>query len=92
MPALLAAALLFAWVDADSGLRAWWDLRRDLRETNGRIERLRADVEARRRHAKALEGDAFAIERAIREQLQYARPGETIVRLRAPDRATPRIP
>lgn len=92
MPALLAAALLFAWVDADSGLRNWWTLRRDLRHANERIERLREDVEARRRHAQALESDEFAIERAIRERLRYARPGETVVRLRDPDRASPRIP
>lgn len=92
VPALLAAALLFAWLDTDSGLRTWWRLRQELRDATVRIESLREDVETRRRHAEALEGDAFAIERAIRERLQYARPGETIVRLRDTGRATPRIP
>ena len=91
VPALLAAAFLFAWIDADSGLRTWWRLQSDLRGASDRIEALREDVEERRPHAAALEADEFAIERAIRERLQYARPGETIVRLRDTDPATQRI-
>ncbi len=88
VPSLLAAAFLFAWIDADAGLRTWWGLRSDLRDASDRIDALREDVEARRQHAAELETDEFAIERAIRERLQYARPGETIVRLRERDLAT----
>ncbi len=82
LPALVAVALLFAWIDGDAGLRAWWSLRSDRDQSNGRIAALRLDVETRRRDAAALEDDEFAIERAIRERLEYARPGETIVKLR----------
>ncbi len=82
LPALVAAALLFAWIDGDAGLRAWRRLRSDRDEANGRIAALREDVETRRRDAAALEDDEFAIERAIRERLEYARPDETIVVLR----------
>jgi cell division protein FtsB len=86
--ALVAAALVFAWVDGDAGLRAWWGLRGEVAEANERIELLRGDVAARQRDAADLEDDEFAIERAIRERLEYARPGETIVKLRDPSGAT----
>ena len=56
------------------------------------FEGLRRDVETRREDAASLEADEFAIERAIRERLEYARPGETIVRLRAESDATTRLP
>ena len=82
LPVLVAAALLFAWVDRDSGLRTWWQLRQDLGEANRRIEALREDVESRRRDTVALEENDFAIERAIRERLEYTRRGETLVKLR----------
>ncbi len=79
LPALVAAALLFAWIDGDAGIRAWRSLRADRDEANGRIAALREDVETRRRDAAALEADEFAIERAIRERLEYVRPDETMV-------------
>ena len=82
VPALVAAALVFAWIDGDAGLRAWRSLRSDRDAANDRIEALRLDVDTRRRDAAALVDDEFAIERAIRERLEYARPGETIVKLR----------
>ena len=91
IPALVAAALVFAWIDGDAGLRAWWSLRSDRDEANGRIEALREDVDTRRRDAAALVDDEFAIERAIRERLEYARPGETIVRLRDHDHRNNRL-
>jgi cell division protein FtsB len=88
IPLLAAAALVFAWIDGDAGLRAWWDLRGEVGEAQQRIEALRSDVAARQRDAADLEDDEFAIERAIRERLEYARPGETIVKLRDPGGAT----
>jgi cell division protein FtsB len=88
LPALVAAALLFAWIDGDAGIRAWRSLRSDRDEANGRIAALREDVETRRRDAAALEDDEFAIERAIRERL-YARPDETIIKLHGYDSQVP---
>ena len=88
LPALVAVALLFAWIDGDAGLRAWWSLRSDRDQANGRIAALRLDVETRRRDAVALEDDEFAIERAIRERL-YARPDETIIKLHGYDSQVP---
>ena len=49
------------------------------------VARLRAE-------ADALESDRFAIERAIRERLRFARSGETVVRFSAADPSSPRFP
>jgi len=92
IPALVVAALGFAWIDGDSGLRTWWRLRSDLAEADARIQALRQDVESRQQDATSLEDDEFAIERAIRERLEYARPGETVVRLSGARYANPRLP
>ena len=81
IPALVGAALLFALADGESGLRTWWQLRSDLGGANARIEALRSDVVSHRETSASLEQDTFAIERAIRERLEYAKPGETVVRL-----------
>ncbi len=88
IPALAVAALAFATIDSDSGLRSWWRLRADLAEARARIAMLREDVGTRREAAASLEQDEFAIERAIRERLEYVRPGETLVRLRSADDST----
>jgi len=91
IPALVAAALVFAAIDGDSGLRTWWRLRADLSEARARIALLREDVGSRRDAAHSLEDDEFAIERAIRERLEYVRPGETLVKLRRPEDANHRF-
>jgi cell division protein FtsB len=89
---LVAGALVLATLDGDSGLRSWVRLRSDLREVDARLQSLRAQVESLRAQAAALEGDDFAIERAIREDLEYARRGETVVRLLRSDGPSPRFP
>ena len=91
IPALVGAALVFAAIDGESGLRTWWRLRADLDEARGRIAMLRDEVGSRRDAATSLEQDEFAIERAIRERLEYVRPGETLVRMRSGDDPTYRI-
>ncbi len=91
IPALVGAALLFAFVDGESGLRTWWQLRSDLATAEARIEALRSDVASQQEATASLEADAFAIERAIRERLEYAKPGETLVRLGAPRSLSYRI-
>jgi cell division protein FtsB len=81
-----------AFYDDDSGLRTWWALRADLRDAERRIESLRSDVAALERDSGGLEADPFALERAIRERLELARPGETLVRLAPRETANTRIP
>ncbi len=87
-----ALAIVAAFADGDSGLRTWWQLRAELREADARIATLRGGVSALESQVGGLEADPFAVERAIRERLEYARPGETVVRLASPKSANPRIP
>jgi cell division protein FtsB len=91
---VVALSLVLAFVDGESGLRNWWALREDLQAAQARIERLRGEVAELERDSGGLAGagEPFALERAIRERLVYARTGETIVRLDAPGDTTPRIP
>jgi cell division protein FtsB len=83
-PAILAAALAIAALDGESGIPAWLRLRDDLGAARERIEGLRAEAEALEAQAAALRSDPFAIESAIREDLGFARPGETVVRIARP--------
>lgn len=86
-----AVAVAAAIADGDSGLGTWWALRADLRDARARIAALRREVSELEREAAALEADPFALERAIRERLEYARAGETLVRLPR-ERTNTRIP
>lgn len=78
--ALFAAALALATTDRESGLPMWFELRAERRESENRISRLRLEVESLRSEVEALEHDPLAMERAIREVLELARPGETVIR------------
>lgn len=95
IPALIVAALVAALLDRDAGILPWLRLRDDVAAKEARVEALRgriADLEAQ---ARALESDPFAQERAIREELEWARPGDTVVRLgpdAPPGDETPRFP
>jgi cell division protein FtsB len=84
-------ALLWAAMDEGSGIRRSWQLRSDLAAANERIADLDAEIALLQREVGALEQDAFAIERAVREDLDFARPGETIVRLAPAVAPTPRF-
>ncbi|MEE8508152.1 MAG: septum formation initiator family protein [Myxococcota bacterium] len=92
MLAPVVAALVYAGFEEGSGLRAWWSLRADLAGARVRIEATRLQIEQLRGETAALESDAFAIERAIREDLGLAFSGETIVRLPRAGRSNPRFP
>ncbi len=101
LPGLALGAILIAALGGDSGIGNWLRLRGDLRGARERIALLDREIAALRGHAEELEHDAFAIERAIREDLEYARADETLVRLPkallltpvpTPDAARSRIP
>ena len=81
IPALVAAALAMAWLDTDAGLRAWLGLRRDVSAARGRIQALQAEIAELDAQARALASDPVAQERAIREDLGWAKPGESLVRM-----------
>ena len=87
-----ALAGVLALADGESGLRTWWGLRAELALAEERIEELRGEVADLERAGAGLEADPFALERAIRERLEFARPGETVVRALPSKSANPRIP
>lgn len=80
IPAFFAAALFLAANDRESGLPMWFELRNERQQSDERIAQLRAEVEALRVEVEALQRDPVAVERAIREVLEFARPGEIVVR------------
>jgi cell division protein FtsB len=89
---VLALGLARAGLDEDSGVRQWLYLRSELEQAEGRIAGLEAEVEALRGEAKQLETDDYALERAIREELELVQPGQTLVRLRRRGVPSARIP
>lgn len=85
VPAVIVAGLAVVVLDQKSGLPAWFRLRDDLSASQARIATLTARGDGLRREIAALERDPFELERAIREELGLARPGERIIRFADPD-------
>jgi cell division protein FtsB len=92
IPVLLGLALLQVAFDDDAGIRQWLHLRGELEDAHGRIEALRAEVDDLEREADVLDVRGFALERAIREELELVRPGQTLVRLGGGGVSSARIP
>ena len=80
VPLLLSAVIVLAAVDEKSGLPMWLKLRNDLENSNDRIAQLEFELRALQEEVHALESSPLALERAIREDLEFARPGETVIR------------
>jgi cell division protein FtsB len=78
--AIVGAAVGVAVADDSAGIRTWLQVRRDLRVAEARVAELEARIEAREGEVAALKSDPLALERAIREDLGLARPGEIVVR------------
>ena len=72
VPALAAAALVYALLDQESGIGTWLEMREDLASSRERITSIRREIGELRRDAAALESDPFAIESAIREDLDLS--------------------
>ena len=91
-PVLVAAVFVLGVSDRESGLPMWFQVRAELRESTSRIALLREQIDALEAEVDALKNDPFAIERAIREDLELARPGETVVRFPSrTERPVPRL-
>ena len=80
LSALCVAVWALATADRLSGLSVWFELREERRASDERISQLQLEVESLRAEVAAFEDDPLAMERAIREVLEFARPGETVVR------------
>ena len=72
--------MLLGLLDREAGLGTWFELRGEFHAAEARIDRLNWEVENLRADVEALKGDPFALERAIREELELSKPGEVIVR------------
>jgi len=90
--ALVAAGVVYAAFDTDAGLGTWLRLRGLLRESQARNAELGEEILALEAEAQALERGGFAVERAIREELGFARADETLVRLPRDDHSSVRFP
>ena len=90
--ALVAAVVVHAAFDSEAGLGTWLRLRGLLQESQAHNAELRAGNAALEAEAEALERGGFAVERAIREQLGFARADEVLVRLPRNDRSSARFP
>lgn len=77
---LIAAFVVSAMLDQDSGLEIWLELRRDLAVSNERVEQLVRENGALENEIAILESEPDALDRAIREELDLAMPGEVVVR------------
>ena len=78
--AIVASAVGVAVADANSGIRTWLQVRRDLAVAQARVAELEKRVESREGGTESLRNDPLARERAIREDLGLAKPGEIVVR------------
>ncbi len=98
MRAVLLVSLLgftlLGLLDQEAGLGTWFELRGEFHAAQARIDRLNREVETLRADVEALRGDPFALERAIREDLELSKPGEVIVRFTRARRShpSPRFP
>lgn len=77
---LIALLAVTALLDQNSGLGIWWELRGDLADSSDRVSNLIFENEALRREIEVLEAEPEALDRAIREELGLALPGEIVVR------------
>jgi cell division protein FtsB len=89
---VVGAVLVYAVFDDGSGLRTWLRLGARLRASQDRIQEIQRENAALRREAEGLGSDSLAIERAIREDLGFARRGEVVVRLPRDSGPNARIP
>ena len=92
IPALLAAALIYISVDRGAGLSTWMSDRDALENSTDQIAQLEAEIDRLKAEVDRLESDPFAIERAIREDLEWARAGETVLRIPGASDSNPRFP
>jgi len=77
---VIAILAMTALLDRDSGVAIWLELREDLATSADRVDLLIAQNDSLRREIELLEADPTAMDRAIREELDLAMPGEVIFR------------
>ena len=85
----VALALIFGYhvIVGHNGLNAYEQKRAEDRELHQQIDSLQQENDRLKEHVEHLKSDPDAIEREARERLHYARPGEVIYSLNAPQSA-----
>ena len=78
---LIGCAAGAAALDRESGFGPWRELRAQREASQLRVADLEATVANLRREVAMLESDPLALERAIREELGWARPDELVVKM-----------
>ncbi len=78
---LVAGAALWAWLDAADGIETWRRLRSEVAEAQERVGRAAERNGTLRAEIEGLRSDPFEQERAVREELRWSRPGETVLRV-----------
>jgi len=78
-------ALLMTWhvIYGKHGLSVWHQMRQQDRQLEQQIDQLRQENADMQQQIQQLQSDPDAIERAAREKLHYAKPGEVIYTLPA---------
>ena len=82
---LIALVVAFALLDEETGIEIWMDLRESLGVSSARVAVLERENEALRSELEILEVEPSALDRAIREELDLALPGEVVVHFRSAD-------
>jgi cell division protein FtsB len=77
---LVAGAVAWAWLDPEDGIDTWRRLHREVAEAQARTRALEQRSQELRAEIEALAADPLVQERAVREELRWARPGEIVVR------------
>ncbi len=77
---LITILAISALLDHESGVAVWLELREDLSGSAARVARLARENDEMRNEIQMLEAEPTALERAIREELDLALPGEIVVR------------
>lgn len=77
---VIALLAMTALLDQDTGVGIWRELRQGLAGSTARVDELIRENEALRREIEDFEASEGAIDRAIREELGLALPGEIVVR------------
>lgn len=85
---ILVAILTYALVDPKAGMRPWWALRGELLAAHAHRAELEAANAALEAEIEELKRSPFATERAVREVLGFAKPGEIVIRLPRPGLAS----
>jgi cell division protein FtsB len=84
---LLAVIFGYHVIVGRNGLNAYEQKRAEDRALHRQIESLEQENDRLKQHVEHLKSDPDAIEREARERLHYARPGEVIYTLNAPQSA-----